>query len=314
MKATYLQYPLESGQQAEAMPAALAIGDFDGVHLGHREVLLHAVQTAERLGVTPAVMTFHPHPREVLGRGQYANWLTPLAIKLELMRELGLKQAYVVSFNHELAALPPAQFVEQMLIPLQVAAVSIGFNFTFGHRGAGTPEDLLQFSGGRYEVGIASPFELDGDRVSSTRIRESLSAGDPGTASRLLGRPYAFTGEVVHGEGRGRTIGFPTANIQLDDCYFLPRQGVYAVLVHHAGAVYRGVMNIGVKPTFHQTEEQKSIEIHLFDFRGDLYGSRLKVEPMLYIREEQRFPSVQELIRRIHQDAEEAKVYLSKLL
>lgn len=294
-------------------PQVLAIGDFDGVHLGHSEVIRRAVVTARGLQLPCAVMTFDPHPREVLGSAKYAHSLTPLERKMELLAELGADIAYVVTFDETLMRVSPEQFIERMLQPLGIHTVIVGFDFTFGHRGAGTPDTLAQLGKGEYAVEVVRPFLIEGSKVSSTAIRDALEQGDVAQAAKLLGRPYTIRGEVVHGDARGRTIGFPTANLQPDGLYVLPANGVYAVLTVIEGedTVYNGVMNVGVKPTFAAGGEPRpSLEAHLFDFDRDIYGRMVEVSLFRHLRSERKFGSVQELVEQIRRDAAEAKAHL----
>lgn len=291
----------------------IAIGYFDGVHLGHRNVIGRAVERAASAGRLSAVMTFHPHPKEVLGQGeQYVTSLTPAGEKLRRFAELGVDIVYVVRFDMAFAALPPESFVHDMLLPLRVEEAVVGFDFSFGSRGAGTPELLRKLAAPAMKVQVMEPLELDGGKVSSSRIRAALEQGDVGRAARLLGRPYRISGTVVHGEGRGRTIGFPTANVEPDGAYVLPRLGVYAVSVEAAGACFPAVMNVGVKPTFHESGVDPKLEAHLFGYEGDLYGSRVALDFRAFLRAERKFGSVAELIEQIGRDAEAARQLLEK--
>lgn len=311
-------YPItytERNFPPEGLPPrqTLAIGDFDGVHIGHQEVIRRAVAAGGKRKLPAAVMTFHPHPREVLGQEKYAYSLTPLEHKLELFAALGVELAYVVNFNETLMRLMPEQFVRQMLLPLKVDTVVVGFDFTFGHRGQGTPDSLAQLSQGSFAVEVVRPYEIDGSKVSSTAIREALVYSDVVKAAKLLGRPYAIRGEVVHGDARGRTIGFPTANVKPEGDYVLPANGVYAVRAAVEGARYDGVMNIGVKPTFAAGELVKTLEAHLFDFDRDIYGASVELQLISHLRGERKFGSVQELVEQIRRDAAEAKSHLLSL-
>ncbi|MFC0215699.1 bifunctional riboflavin kinase/FAD synthetase [Paenibacillus chartarius] len=289
----------------------MAIGDFDGVHLGHREVIRRAVADAESLRAPAAVMTFDPHPREVLGIAKYAYSLTPLERKLELLEQLGVDIAYVVSFDEQLMRVTPEQFIERVLLPLGLDTAIVGFDFTFGHRGLGTPDSLAQLSKGAFAVEVIRPFEIEGSKVSSTAIREALERGDVAEAHKLLGRPYAVRGTVVHGDARGRTIGFPTANIEPEGLYVLPANGVYAIRAELDGERYDGVMNVGVKPTFASGGVPvPTLEAHLFEFNRDIYGAVLEVQLISRLRSERKFGSVQELVEQIRRDAEEAKAHL----
>lgn len=308
-----LQYPIVSSQAAlTAKPKTLAIGHFDGVHRGHQNVIRHAMETARAAGLQGAIMTFHPHPKEVLGQsGQYTASLTPLDEKVERFRKLGAQVVYIVNFDLEFASVTPADFVEQVLRPLQVKKATVGFDFTFGAKGAGKPETLWALGEPDIEVEIVDPFTQDGDKVSSTLIREALSEGRPEVAEQLLGEPYQVRGVVIHGEGRGRTIGFPTANIKQEAAYVIPRQGVYAVMVQVDGKRVPAVLNIGVKPTFHEKLPEPVMEAHLLDFSGDLYDKSITVQFISFLRSEKKFGSIDELIAQIKSDAEQASSVLA---
>ncbi|MEW9697673.1 bifunctional riboflavin kinase/FAD synthetase [Paenibacillus sp. SI8] len=296
--------PIHVGKQV------VAIGDFDGVHMGHREVIGRAIHTAGHLGLPAAVMTFHPHPRAVMGQMKYTELLTPMSKKMELFASLGVNHVYIVTFDASLMRLTPEQFVDQVLYLLGVDSVICGFDFTFGFQGKGTPDSLCELSHGKFSVEVVRPFHMDGEKVSSTLIRESLQQGDIDTVTRLLGRPYSLSGTVIDGEKRGRTIGFPTANLQLDEPFVIPVNGVYAIKASLRGETYKGVMNIGVKPTFTTGELKPTLEAHLFDFSEQIYGEHLTVEFIAYLRSERKFASIDELISQIKKDSEEAKAKL----
>lgn len=300
----HLHYPLES---KPFDPCVLAIGYFDGVHMGHRRVIQKAIDRSKDKGLSSAVMTFHPHPREILGQSGYSHYLTPLESKLELLEKMGVELAYVVQFDIPFSSIYPQDFINEFLIPLQAKHVVVGFDYTFGYRGKGTAYTLQEMSEGRYGLDVVSPITRFGEKISSTIIREYLYGGKIQEATEFLGRPHSLKGTVIHGEKRGRTIGFPTANIQLKDPYLIPRTGVYGVKVEVDGSHYYGVMNIGIKPTFEQEKKEKSLEVHIFDFDGDLYGKTLKVDFLFFIREEQKFAGIDQLVRQITKDVEFAK-------
>lgn len=296
---------------ASGPPQVMAIGDFDGVHAGHRKVLLTAVGQAEAHGLVPAVMTFHPHPREVLGHPQYRDSLTPIQDKLRLFEALGLKRVYLVGFDESFAQLPAEKFVEDILVSGKLASVVVGFDFTFGHKGAGNPQRLKELALGRFGVEVVNPYHLNGEKVSSTLIRECLANGQVEKAARLLERPYSISGKVVTGEGRGGTIGIPTANVETADGYVIPGRGVYAVQFLHDGQWHRGVMNIGWKPTFAKTEGAVSLETHLFNFDKRIYGDEVSIRFIGFIRHERKFRSAEELVAQIGRDIALAKEMLS---
>lgn len=313
MKIIHLTYPLQlpidqfSGEQH-----VMAIGDFDGLHRGHREVILGAKQMADDLELRSSIMTFHPHPREVLGNTKYARYLTPFNDKMARFAELGIDYCFVVSFDLNFSRVLPQHFVDQMLLLLNVHTVVVGFDFTFGQGGSGTVETLRQLSDGRIAVNVVKPYHMHGDTVSSTLIREQLHLGRIDRVIEYLGRHYAIRGQVVSGHGRGRKIGFPTANLQVTVPYVIPRHGVYVVKVTIGSEQYEGVMNIGVKPTFSDDETNPTLEVHLLDFSGDLYGQQLKVEFVSFLRDEQKFDSVDSLIAQIGEDVEKARFIFTR--
>lgn len=298
---------------------SLAIGFFDGVHLGHLEVVRQAVALARQQGLVPAVMTFDPHPRVVLGHGsQYQTVLTPLADKLQLLSEIGVEAAYTVHFDRTFSEVTAEQFVNSIISPLGVKTTVVGFDFSFGHRGEGNAESLRLYGNGEIQVHVVSPVFLDGDKVSSTRIRDRLSAGDCSEASHLLGRPYEIKGEVVHGQARGRLLGFPTANVLPEQPYVIPRAGVYAI---HADVLTptgtseqrcKGVINVGYRPTFDAPGGDIKLEAHLFDYQGDLYGRQLSLTFHTFLRPEKKFASIEELTLQITQDVADARALLAE--
>ncbi|MBB6672866.1 bifunctional riboflavin kinase/FAD synthetase [Cohnella nanjingensis] len=315
-----LSHAIVSGQSALAPGAikpeglSLAIGFFDGVHLGHAEVVKRAVSLAKRQGLKPAVLTFDPHPRTILGHDGYHTVLTPLDDKLSLLAELGMEVAYVVSFDMGFAEVSAERFVTELLLPLGVKTAVVGFDFKFGHRGRGNAELLRTAGGGTIDVQVVEPVFQGGAKVSSTRIREMLSAGRCDEAEKLLGRPYAITGVVVHGDARGRLLGFPTANMKPDVPYVLPLHGVYAVTidgVDGAADTRKGVINVGLRPTFDAPGGVPKLETHLFDFDGDLYGQNLTVRFRSFLRPETKFASFDELKAQIGRDAESARAALA---
>lgn len=314
MQVFHLSYPLQ-----KSLPPvekhAMAIGDFDGVHLGHQSVISKAKQVAAAHGIATSIMTFHPHPREVLGISKYSKILAPLEDKLNHFQELEVDYVFVVHFDLLFAQLSPEQFIDQYVIHLKAASVIIGFDFTFGQKGMGTVDTLRSIGDQKeFSVHVVPPFQLDGEKVSSTYIREQLLLGRVDEANAFLGRNYSFRGTVVHGEARGRTIGFPTANVNLSAPYVLPKKGVYAVWVQlpQASEKWAGVMNIGVKPTFDRKQMLPSIEVHIMDWDQDLYNQMLRIELSEYIREEQRFSSIEQLAAQIKQDVNKARQILDK--
>ncbi|WP_373323191.1 bifunctional riboflavin kinase/FAD synthetase [Paenibacillus polysaccharolyticus] len=312
MKTVMLTYP-QTLQSAELSthPQVLAIGQFDGLHLGHASVILSAVRIARESDMKAAVMTFHPHPKEVMRKGDYEGYLTPLRDKEEILAGMGVDILYVVEFNESFSQLSPEQFVHELLLPLQTRTAVVGFDFRFGHKGAGDEQMLRALGDGEMTVETVPPFLLGGEKVSSSLIRALLKRGEMGEASQWLGRPYSVRGTVIHGEKRGRTIGFPTANLELTDHYVTPAKGVYAVRVNVGDQELTGVMNLGVKPTFHENGMRPTYEVHLLNFDGQIYDQELKVELVHYIRNERKFDSIDALIAQIREDALTAARLLS---
>lgn len=288
----------------------VAIGNFDGVHLGHRAVLGRAAADAAALGLAPVLLTFDPHPSRVLGRGALPV-LTTLPRKIELLERYHTNLTVVVEpFTLELAQLEPREFAEQLLAgTLGACVVIVGENFRFGRNRSGDLTTLVELGG---KLGFAArPEELSGDAdgpYSSTRVRTALSAGNLEEVERLLGRPHSLSGRVVTGAQRGRTIGVPTANLaEVPEA--LPPYGVYAVLVDRvttdgSRVLGRGVANIGNRPTL---GAGFSVETHLFDLDEDLYGAELRVHLVAHVREERRFDGLEALKSQIARDCEAAR-------
>ncbi|MHA6529210.1 bifunctional riboflavin kinase/FAD synthetase [Paenibacillus sp. BAC0078] len=312
MRTVTLSYPMPPETAAQwAQPQVVALGQFDGLHLGHASVIASAVALARQEGVPAAVLTFHPHPKDVMGKGDYDGYLTPPKDKEDILAGMGVDILYIMEFNEQLSRVSPEDFVSVMLLPLHIVTAVVGFDFRFGYKGEGDAGRLRELGQGVMTVETTAPFLIEGQKVSSSGIRKSLQTGELDLANAWFGRCYHLRGTVVHGEKRGRTIGFPTANIQLEDRYVIPAKGVYAVRVYHKAEVLYGVMNVGVKPTFHEGVVAPSFEVHLFDFAGDIYGQELKVELVSFIRPERKFDSIGALIAQIGDDAETAKRLLN---
>ncbi|MFD2613052.1 bifunctional riboflavin kinase/FAD synthetase [Paenibacillus gansuensis] len=309
LKIIHLGFPLDRALlPSDSSRQVLAIGDFDGTHRGHQDVIRRALRIGREEQLPVAIMSFHPHPREILGLSQYGQYLTPLEEKLRLFEQMGVDTAYVVKFTPEFAKLAPETFISDMLIPMGLHTIVVGFDFNFGYRGAGSVSTLREFCLPDINVDMVPPYMAEGEKVSSTRIRNLLEKGNVSEAAELLGRPYSLYGEVVGGDQRGRTIGFPTANLKLHEPFIVPAKGVYAVRAYIGDKRFGGVMNIGVKPTFTENTVP-SLEVHLFDFDRSIYGETVRVDFLSFIRAERKFSSVQELIDQIGKDAQTAKSF-----
>lgn len=309
-----LTYPLTEDIITDyARPQVLAIGQFDGLHLGHASVIQSAVRLAAQVGLPASVMTFHPHPKEVMKKGDYEGYLTPPEEKEEILREMGVDYLYIVEFNDAFSRVSPQNFVNGMLLPLGTTTAVVGFDFRFGYRGEGHAGMLRELSENTMDVHTVPPFLIEGEKVSSSGIRKALQEGDVSLTNSWLGRPYTLKGTVMHGEKRGRKIGFPTANVEPSEHYVLPAKGVYAVRANHNGTWHQGVMNVGVKPTFHDNVLHPTLEIHLLDYSGDLYGDILLVQLIHFIREERKFNGIDELVSQITKDAMTARELLQPI-
>ncbi len=322
-------------------PTAVALGNFDGVHRGHQQVIqpiLQESRASQAIAATPpagdwqnqfdsqvgtgkehiyaTVATFNPHPREFFS-GKSWKLLTPRSEKVQQLSTMGVEQLVLLPFDRELASLSPQEFVEKILVQqLEVRRVSVGEDFCFGRGRTGTSADLQAIASSYgIDVAIVSLQTCQGERISSSIIRQSLEQGDISQANRLLGRPYTLTGVVTKGQQLGRTIGFPTANLQLPSEKLLPRHGVYSVRVYSPSltsptASQSGVMNIGMRPTVNGSTV--TVEIHLLDWSGDLYGQTLTVSLEQFLRPEQKFTSLDALKSQIQADCEAARAFLGR--
>ncbi|WP_214826713.1 bifunctional riboflavin kinase/FAD synthetase [Exiguobacterium algae] len=308
METIHLTYP----ETPDRVPSVMVLGFFDGVHKGHQAVIEHAKQHATERDVPVTVVTFDPHPKQVLSNKPDAvRYITPLARKLKRIEALGVERCIVISFTKELAGLSPQQFVDDYLIGAGAVHVTAGFDYSYGKFGEGTMETLPYHSRGKFTTSVVPEQTAEGEKVSSTRIRKLLAAGEVDRAKELLGSPYVICGEVIHGDARGRTIGYPTANVLMDASYVMPRLGVYATRVTlQDGRTFSAMTNVGRRPTFYETGSV-SIESHLFDFSEDLYGQLIEVEWIAYIRNERAFDGLDALIAQLQKDEVEARAILS---
>jgi riboflavin kinase / FMN adenylyltransferase len=285
----------------------VALGNFDGVHLGHQAVLRRAVEEGKRRGRRVVATTFDPHPWAVLKPRVQPKLLTTLELRREALLRYGADEVRVIRFDQELSRKSPEEFVREVLVgEIGAEAVVVGENFRFGYRAAGGVEELgllmSSFGGEAYAVAVRS--EAGKGAISSTRIRELIARGEVDEAAALLGRPFVLRGEVVVGDRRGRSIGFPTANVLPPASVVVPARGVYAGFVGVGEAIHPACTNVGVAPTFGRGESR--IEAHLIGFQGDLYGRVVDVSFVRRVRAEKRFSGVKELKEQIARDVEEA--------
>jgi riboflavin kinase / FMN adenylyltransferase len=304
-----------TGLPPDARGAAVAIGNFDGVHLGHQAVIETAVQKARALDVPAAVLTFEPHPRMLFKPDSEPFRLTPLRPKAHAIEALGVDILVVLAFDQALSQKSAEDFVDDVLmIGMAASHVVVGADFVFGHDRRGTVDRLIQMGGrARFAVTALAPVGgPDGTIYSSTAVRQALKAGEPRRAAALLGRAWEIEGRVEHGDERGRQLGFPTANIALGD-YLRPAFGVYAVEAGiDLGAAtqwHSGVANLGRRPTVAGQIER--LEVHLFDFDADLYGRHLRVRLIEFLRPEKKFDGLDALRAQIAQDSARAREILA---
>jgi len=295
--------------------SAIALGFFDGVHPGHQVVIGKSVEEARRLGVTAGVVTFRDHPR-ALTRGVHPLLLTDIDQRLSLFESLGVEATLVLTFSESLCRLSPREYVESVLVgSMGAQSISVGHNHHFGRDREGNPELLREFGKTMGFCVHAAPMVFVNEvEVSSSVIRESIVDGDMTKAADLLSRCYSVGGAVVKGDGRGRQIGFPTANVQLREYQLIPRTGVYAGRVRlSTGEIFGAVINVGYRPTFKVASgvnEDPLVEAHLFDFERDIYGDKCNVEFVEYLRTERKFDGVEALKEQINVDARKARVVL----
>jgi riboflavin kinase / FMN adenylyltransferase len=278
-------------EDAERHPRHVAIGTFDGVHIGHRRVIDDA----------DTVLTFDPHPLSIIHPEAAPKLIMPFDVKRDVIEGLGVSELVIIPFDEEFSKINAKDFSSEILVErLGAEQVSVGENFRFGAKAKGDPEMLASRT--EFSTRVVPLVEVDGETVSSSRIRALIAAGEVDAAMRCLGAPYLLEGEVVEGDRRGRDLGFPTANIVPSDEYVYPGHGVYAAFANgHPAAV-----NVGVRPTF-ETGRGMLVESYLIDFDGDLYGRPLRVAFIARLRGEKRFASVEELVAQMHRDVEEAR-------
>ncbi len=296
-------------------PLALTIGNFDGVHLGHQAILERLKQAANRLQLSACIMIFEPHPREFLTPNQSPTRLTSLREKLEIFAELGIDRVQICHFNHSFAQISAQSFITDILLKqLNVRWLLVGDDFRFGAKRMGDVSLLKAHSqqADQFEVEVMADFSINHIRVSSTAIREALSAGNMVLAQQLLGRPYSMSGRIVNGEKLAKQLGFPTANIHFKHNR-PPLQGIFAVeVISRASSklpkVMQGVASLGVRPTTHNSNKL-ILEVHLFDFDQEIYGQHLQVNFLHKLRDEEKYADLETLIEQIKQDIINAKNY-----
>ena len=286
----------------------LAIGVFDGVHRGHQAVISTSADHAATSNGTPVVVTFDPHPEKVLRPQVAPHLLSATQHKIALIRALGVEHLLIITFDKQFAATEPEDFVQKLVIhskPLR--EICVGHEWSFGKNRRGNL-DLLKKLGAKFNFDVVGipPVKINGAVVSSTAIRQAIEKGDLAKAAEMLGREYTILGTVTHGDNLGKKIGFPTANLSAHSEQF-PPNGVYAAEARIDGELYRGVVNLGIRPTVSSGKSERVLEIHLFDFSRDIYGHEVEVRFLKFLRLEKKFANLDALVQQIRQDVEQAR-------
>jgi riboflavin kinase / FMN adenylyltransferase len=293
--------------------SCLALGMFDGVHLGHQKVILDAIKKAESMDALSAIVTFADHPQCVTAKTP-TKLITTLEDRLNLFEDLGVQAVVVLKFTEELSRMAAVDYLKNVLVEaLHPHYISIGYDHRFGAQKKGNIDLLQKYSEQyNYEVTVIPPVSIDGQVVSSSVIRKFISIGDIPQASKLLGRPFSIRGKVIKGEQRGRVLGFPTANLTIPDEIVSPASGVYSGMVEINDKSYFSVVNVGKRPTFGDIEEDL-IEVHILNFDGDLYGQEIQVLFLKRLRDEKKFRSVEELKEQIRLDCQMTAYYSAEI-
>lgn len=281
---------------------ALTVGSFDGVHLGHLDVVRRTVEAAAAGGAQPALITFEPHPRAVLDPANAPQSITTLTEKLSLLEAAGIEHGIVLRFDRELQALSPREFVDRLSKVMEIRRWVIGYDFAFGRGRTGNAE-WLRANG--HEVDVVAPFSFGGRELHSSEIRRLIIAGEVESANRLLGREYAISGPVESGDRMGRRLGFPTANIAVEPNKLVPALGAYAGRARAPEGNFIAALSVGYRPTFGGT--QLRVEAFLLDFEGDLYQQRLELRFISYLHPDIRFPTPEDLVHQLHRDVADTR-------
>lgn len=309
MKIISIRHPYDS-TQIPTDDVVMVLGFFDGVHQGHRRVIEAGKRLAKEKGLKLAVMTFNQHPSIVFQKiePKAMKYLTSLKQKEDRMAELGVDILYVIDFTSDFAKLPPQEFVDQYIVDLHSKAAVSGFDYTYGPRDIADVAHFPEYAQGRFEIVTVQKEEMDGEKISSTRIREMMDSGDMEEATELLGYVYETEGTVVHGDARGRELGFPTANIRVKSTVRLPRIGVYAVQIKIGETWYVGMGSIGHNDTFGEGREL-TVEVYILDFKKDIYGEQVVVRWNHYLRDQVKFEGAEKLIEQLKQDERDTAAY-----
>lgn len=296
--------------------SVVTVGTFDGVHLAHQEIIREVVTRARMKEGRSVVVTFAPHPKEVVGKsGSVVQLIATAEERSEIVRQLNVDVLFIINFTRDFSRLSAHEFYEEYIVRgVGVNEVVVGYDHMFGHNRAGGIEELVRMGQEfNFSVSAVHPFRVDGEVVSSTRVRDAITTGDVETAAKLLGRSFAFSGTIVHGDGRGKELGYPTANVAPEsERKIIPGHGVYLAGVTLKGRAWYGMMNIGVRPTVAQGGA-RSIEVHIFGLAEDIYNERVTVTVLRKLRNEQRFGSLEELMHQLQKDKETSLQYIAEI-
>ncbi|MFA7101425.1 MAG: bifunctional riboflavin kinase/FAD synthetase [Bacilli bacterium] len=291
-------------------PRALCIGFFDGVHLGHQALIKETVRLATEAGITASMLTFAEPPRSVVS-GHKQPLITDNETKIKLVESFGISEIIVVEFDRDIMSLSAEDFIHKFLKPFEIKELICGFDFTFGKNGSGTADSLVKMQDLPFNVHVIPAVNIDGAKVASSRIVDLIQKGEIKEANALLGYTFAITGKVIHGLKNGQELGYPTANLALKD-YVHPKNGVYASRIIIGNQTYYGMSNVGVRPTISLVKEPL-LEVNIFDFKHDLYGKKIEVQLLDFIREEQKYANKCELQAQLSRDKERIMSCISTL-
>lgn len=293
----------------------LTLGTFDGIHLGHQQIIKRVLECSEENKLRNLIITFHPHPRKVINPEMQLKLLTTNKEQISILEKLGVQNLFVVNFTIQFSQLTPDEFIKNYLVDkIGLSRIVIGYDHHFG-KGRGGDVEFLIASGKKYDFEVLQiqPFIIESEPVSSTKIRAALEAGDVNKVNKMLGRYYSFSGVVVEGDKRGRELGYPTANIKLyDEDKMIPQIGIYAVLVEIDGIEHKALLSIGKRPTFYN-DGKVVPEVYIYDFNHDIYGKEIKVNLIQKLRGEEKFNSAEELIRQMNIDKENGLKILNQI-
>lgn len=310
MEVIHLHHPYRK-EQIKQDEVVLVLGFFDGVHKGHQEVIQRGRKEADKRGLKLALLTFNQHPSIVFKKTAPIKYLSSNQRKEALFAQCGVDLLYMVDFTSAFSKLVPQQFVQQYIVNLHAKAVVAGFDYTYGPKKIATMKSLPLYAEGRFDIITVDKKEVGNEKVSSTRIRSLIHSGHVMEANELLGYPYTISGIVIHGDARGRTLGFPTANVAINPSLCLPGLGVYVVKIKIADTWYQGMASIGHNVTF-EANRPLTVEVNIFDFDEEIYGERVEVQWLKRLRSEVKFTRVDALIEQLKDDEQKARYFFEQ--